>query len=790
MIGKTISHYKILKKLGEGGMGVVYKAEDTKIKRTVALKFLPPELTRDPEAKKRFIHEARAASALDHPNICTIHEIGEVPIEGREQTFIVMALYEGDTLKTQISRQPMNLDEVIHIALQVVDGLFEAHEKGIVHRDVKSENLMVTRKNHVRIMDFGLAKLEGRTKLTKTGMTLGTPSYMSPEQARGSEVDHRSDIWSVGVVLYEMLTGRLPFQGDYEQAVVYSILQEDPEPVAALRSGIPVEFEAIVNKCLEKDPANRYQHVSELGVDLKRLQKKLKVDVSHVKNAPSPGTKRFRGIIAAVIATCVILTGATYLSFKFRHSTEQFGSRIIAKTEWENSIAVLPFRYFSPQKDQEHFCFGMTDAINDRLARLGVLKVSSTTSVMRYKETKLDIRDIGRELGVAHILEGSVQVENERIRVRGQLINAETNFHVWSDTYERELESIFEVQDEVSQAIAEALKIELTPENVESLTRERPESMEAYEYYLKGMHLFNQFVISFKDEDFRESENMFREALKIHPDYALAYVGLAWIYLHHSTWTGEIESSQKGVRCSDIAYKLGPDIGSAIALKGYIYRGAGDFENAFSLFRMALSVNPNGSMIQALVGYSLRQLGLYTSAKGHLNKAGDLNPFYTVPFEALFMAYYMMGEYDKSIPFLNKMVKMSPEIPFHPEQRAIALVMTDQFERADSLLTYWEQVEIQSSAIHRGKAYLFAVQGKRDEALALAKTDMVYLALGMEEEAIAYMKENMQSHRSYPYLHLKYNPIFDALRDNAEFKHIVENRKLIYNRILKAAKGL
>jgi len=787
MIGKTVSHYKILEKLGEGGMGVVYKAQDTKLKRTVALKFLPPELTRDPEAKKRFIHEAQAASSLDHPHICTIYEINETE-DG--QTFIVMAYYEGETLKIRILRQLLKLDEAITIALQLIDGLSEAHEKGIVHRDIKSENIIVTPKGHVRIMDFGLAKLSGRTKLTKTGATLGTVAYMSPEQAKGSEVDHRSDIWSVGVVLYEMVTGQQPFQGDYEQAVVYSILQEHPEPVTALRTGIPLEFESVVDKCLDKDPANRYQHVSELGVDLKRLQKKLKVDVSRVKEAPSPGGKRIQGIIAAVIAACVILTGATYLFFKFRRATEQPKSRMIAQTEWENSIAVLPFRDFSPQKDQEHFCFGMTDAINDRLARIGVLKVSSTTSVMRYKETEKDIRDIGRELGVAHILEGSVQVENDRIRVRGQLINAETNFHVWSDTYERELESIFDVQDEVSQAIAEALKITLTPETVEFLTRERPESMEAYEYYLKGMNGITQVLLTQQPLDVRASEEMFQQALKIEPGYALAYAGLAWLYMHHMSWSGDPESIHKFNQYADTAYVLGPEIVSAMAVKGYKDHRTGDFKSAFRLYRMALSMNPNNAEIQTFVGFTLRQLGLYEQAVGHLKKAVDLNPFYIIQYGAIFMAYFMRGDFDEAIRYWKKFLELNPNMPLFIDRYTLVLIMKGQQAEAEAWLARWEETDPQIPGVQRGKAYLLAVQGKRDEALALAKTDMVYIALGMEEEAIAYMRENIQDNRSYPYLHLKNNPIFDPLRDNTEFKLIVEDRKRVYNRILKAAEGL
>ncbi|OVE78618.1 hypothetical protein BVY00_02345, partial [bacterium G20] len=270
MINKVISHFKILEKLGEGGMGVVYKAHDTKLNRTVALKFLPPELTRDPEAKERFIHEARAASALRHNNICTIHEVDETE-EGH--VFICMDHYEGKTLKEKIKERPLKLEEAIDIAVQISKGLTEAHQAGIIHRDIKPANVIITKKNEAKILDFGLAKLTGQTKLTKVGSTLGTAAYMSPEQLKGNPVDHRTDIWALGVMMYEMITGQLPFKGDYEQAITYAILNEEPEPMTALRTGIPVALEGIVFKLMAKDPKQRYQHVDEVPVDLGNVER-------------------------------------------------------------------------------------------------------------------------------------------------------------------------------------------------------------------------------------------------------------------------------------------------------------------------------------------------------------------------------------------------------------------------------------------------------------------------------------------------------------------------------------
>ncbi|MCH8022039.1 serine/threonine protein kinase, partial [candidate division KSB1 bacterium] len=291
MVGKTISHYKILEKLGGGGMGVVYKAEDTKLKRTVALKFLPQDLSRDDESKERFIHEAQAASALDHNNICTIYEIDETkPAPGEPgdgQMFIAMACYDGETLKKKIEGGPLKLEDAIDISLQISEGLSKAHEKEIVHRDLKPANVMLTKDGVVKILDFGLAKLRGQTKLTKVGTTLGTAPYMSPEQARGEEVDNRTDVFSLGVLLYEMLTGQLPFKGDYHEAIIYSILNEDQEPITGLRTGVPMELERIVNKCLEKEPSSRYQQTNELAVDLQKVKKELATKDSIAKSADS-----------------------------------------------------------------------------------------------------------------------------------------------------------------------------------------------------------------------------------------------------------------------------------------------------------------------------------------------------------------------------------------------------------------------------------------------------------------------------------------------------------------------
>ena len=518
MIGKKISHYEILEKLGEGGMGVVYKAQDTKLKRIVALKFLPPELTRDSDAKQRFINEAQATSALDHQNICTVHEIDEVPTEGQEQTFIVMACYEGETLNDKIRRGPLEIEEAIHIAIQIAHGLEKAHKKGIVHRDIKPTNIILTEDGVVKIVDFGLAKLTGQVKITKAGTTIGTAAYMSPEQARGKEVDHLTDIWSLSVVLYEMVTGQLPFKGEYEQSVIYSILNEEPEPIIS----VSMELDRIVKKALNKNPEDRYDSIEEIMTDLKALRKGIE-----------------------------------------NESMKKQGEKKSVP-----SIAVLPFVDMSPQKDQEYFCDGMAETLINALSNISELHVVARTSAFSFKGVNLDVREIGQRLNVKTVLEGSVQKAGKRIRITAQLINIIDGYHLWSEKYDRDMEDIFDIQDEISLAIVENLKVKLLGKEKAFLVKRRTDDVEAYNQYFKGIY----FVRLYTTEGYEKATEYFELSLQNDPNYALAYYGLSAVSYVKSFW-GNVppkEAYPKARIYAEKALEIDTTLAEAHAALGFI----------------------------------------------------------------------------------------------------------------------------------------------------------------------------------------------------------------------------
>jgi non-specific serine/threonine protein kinase len=728
MIGKTISHYKILEKLGEGGMGVVYKAEDTKLKRIVALKFLPPQALVDKEDKIRFINEARAVAALDHPNICTIHEIDEA--EG--QTFISMAYVEGQSLKEKVESGPLKLTEALDIVIQVAQGLQEAHERNIVHRDIKSANIMVTDKGQAKIMDFGLAKVGKGELITKHGTTLGTTAYMSPEQARGETVDYRTDIWSLGVVLYEMITGRRPFRGDYEQAVIYSILNENPEPITALRTGVPMELEMIVNKALAKNPDHRYRHADELIVDLKRLQIESTTQTTlSTKTAYGvPGKKRSKSIMIfgfALLAVLVLVVG--YLIVNVSQIMEKPGVKMVAGTGWKNSIAVLPFRDLSPQKDQEYFCDGMTEAIIGKLTGLEDLKIISMTSSMRFKAPDRNIKKIGEELDVSTILEGSIQKEDNRIRVNAQLVNVADDAHLWSETYDRELESIFSIQDEISQAIVDVLKIRLLGEDRAAFAKRYTDNLEAYNSYVQGRFLWNKRV----EEHLMKAIEYFEKAIDLDPNYALAYAGLADAYsvLPSNIGYPVEEAFPKAKEAAKKALELDDELAEAHASMGLALANVGHLDEAEKEYKKAIKLNPGYAYAHYWYSLLLSNMGRREESLKELETAYELNPLSVVILTNLASKKAASDDTSKAEELFKRAIEVEPGRAATYSVYATYLSQIGKVREAEELIR--QALEIEPNRV---STYITYAQGLREIGRAQEAIELYYQALEIDSANI------------------------------------------------------
>ncbi|MEN8152869.1 MAG: protein kinase [Acidobacteriota bacterium] len=793
MINKTVSHYKILEKLGEGGMGEVYLAEDTKLKRKVALKFLPGEFTNvganGDSPVERFHREAQAAATLNHPNIVTIYEINE----HEDQTYIAMEYVDGQTLKELVagdwgpSDSQLPIAEVINYAIQICEGLKCAHEAGIVHRDIKPQNIIINKEGQVKILDFGLAKLKGVSQLTKESSTLGTIHYMSPEQAMGKDVDHRTDIWSLGVILYEMLTGELPFKGDYDQAVIYSILNEEPEPVAEIRSGLPGELERIIKKALVKDPSKRYQHPDDLLVDLKNIKKGSKTDLTEIKKKFSvrkiQKSRRINFAMILLLSLIIIVGGYFIFTGKREGVTTE---KYINGTKWKNSIAVLPFVDMSSGNDHEYFCDGMTEDIITKLTRINKLKVISRTSVMRYKNTKKDIRKIGKELDVKTILEGSVRKEKERIRVTAQLINIKDGSHLWAETFDRKLENIFDLQDEVSKSIAEALELQFRPG---TSSVDKPKNFSAYDYLLKMRHWTNIYVISESEDDFRKVLEYAEKALEVDPDYVNIYASLAYAYETHYVNTNLLKDRELVIKNCLIAYRLDPNLSETNVAIGYVYFQQGQHEKTAFHFKKAISLDPNSPEIQHVVGIVLYNSGLYKKAIKYFKKAMELNPFFVYSPLMIGRSYGNLGETDKALLYYNKTLSLAPANLDYQALRINILIMNKRYEEAEGCLKEAEKTEPENSLIRTSKAFLFAAEGKKKEALSIKKISkwrkaQLYSLLGMMDEAFKMIDEDSES----SYIRLLKYPFYKNFRRDPRYQKILDKLKEKYDKFFKIFK--
>jgi serine/threonine protein kinase/Tfp pilus assembly protein PilF len=699
MIGKTISHYKILEKLGEGGMGVVYKAQDTKLGRIVALKFLPKHLLCDEEAKTRFAHEAKAASALNHKNITMIHEIDEV--EG--EYFICMEYVEGKSIKELIKERTVSIQEILDISIQIAEGLNVAHKKGIVHRDIKSDNLMLTEEGLVKIMDFGLAKLKGATKVTKAGTTLGTLQYMSPEQAQGMEVDQRSDIFSFGVVLYEMVTGQLPFKGEHEAAVIYSIVNEAPEPLARYKANVPERLQRIVDKTLEKDRNIRYQSAAEIIADLKGLQKETTTAV-----APKPKKKLFPFIIPAAIVFIIALFFLIFKPFKFEITPEKGA---IAK---ENSLAIM---YFENLKDPQD-----KDKIAQMITALLITGLSESPEYMQvvssqrlYDILKLlgkeDLKvidktvasEVAKKAGVRWILTGKVLQTKPNIVLISEISEATTGkIKATQRVSGATGEDVFAVVDRLSPQVATALSL---PEKVKK-ELEKPvadvttHSPEAYRYYLEGVDYHSKFY-------FKEAEESFRKALENDSTFAMAYYYLTY----YTSGSEHKKMLSKVVEYSDrVSQKEKHYIKSLEALMSENYT-----QYVRELQKIIKSYSEEKKAFYGLgVYYSNERL--FEQAIYYLNKAIEIDPLYKLAYNQLAYTYNEMGDFEKSIWAINKYISIAPDEPNPYDTRADLYAWNGKLDQAiDSYKRALElKPDYQESLEKLGNMYLF----KREYAKA------------------------------------------------------------------------
>jgi serine/threonine protein kinase/tetratricopeptide (TPR) repeat protein len=790
LINQIVSHYKILEKLGEGGMGVVYKAEDTKLKRTVALKFLSSHILKNKEEKIRFLNEAQTAAAINHPHVTTIYEIDE----HEDQTYISMEYVEGQTLKEKIAHGPLPITEIINMSLQICEGLQQAHEKDIIHRDIKSDNIMVTQKGQAKIMDFGLAKLRVGANgyspsITKIGTTMGTANYMSPEQAMGKEIDHRTDIWSLGVVMYEMVTGQLPFKGDYEQAIIYAILNEKPKPLIELRPETPIQLWQLIERSLAKDPDKRIQDVDTLLQGLKTIKDNTASEKGiHIRNSARKTSRLLLPTMIIAVILAILIGG--YFLFKGKPPPPESSVKTTKKSTWTNSIAVLPFMDLSPNKDQEYFCDGMADAIIDRLTQIKNMKIAALTSVIRYKKTDKDIKTIGKELGVNHIVEGTVQKEKKRIRVRVQLIKVKTGFHLWSKSFDKTLESVFDVQDEISIGVARALEFNLFPENLNVLKSSQPKSLEAYEYYLKGLFYINsRYLIFGQEKDFETALMMFKRALEIDSEYGLAYSGLSYSYYSHSIYRGNISDRFQAIEYARKAFKMNPEHPHIIIQMGIVHIYNRDYDSLYKSCKKALLLNPNSFLVNFVVGYMYDTIGLKIQSIKFMSIAIALDPnFAHAYYWRGNNSLYYLGDMDQAKADLTKAIELKKNFISARWDLFNLYIIQKEYNRAKRILSELETIT--GEDLSSKNALILASKGQRQEALKILKEPNIrnlyaYCLLDMKDEAISLITGYIKNNTTSLYLNLLNNPFFQNLGKDPRFKEIIADEKIKYDKLLK-----
>ncbi|HEY6118514.1 MAG TPA: protein kinase [Pyrinomonadaceae bacterium] len=836
--GTLLGRYEIRSLLGKGGMGEVYLAQDTQLRRSVAIKLLPAELIRHPERLRRFKNEAYAASSLNHPNILTVHEIGT---DGDLQ-YIATEFVEGESLRQHITENRMELREVLDVGIQTASALAAAHQAGIVHRDIKPENIILRRDGYVKILDFGLAKLiEQQAPTTGTevpttplintdpGVVMGTAYYMSPEQARGLAVDARTDIWSIGVLLYEMVTGRRPFEGQTTSDVIAAVLKTEPPVLTSSTFNIPTELDRIVSKTLKKDREERYQAAKELALDLKSLKQRLEFEAERERTDPlrskNDGSKPTNGLndsanittqlpteqtgagreaqtkssaeyIAgeikrhkgAAVLTSVVLVAALFAVSYFAYARYSQSGKVAI-----TSLAVLPFVNASNNPDAEYLCDGISESLINNLSQLPGVKVIARSSSFKYKGKEIDTQEVARALGVEALVMGRIVQRGDTLAISIELVNARENTHLWGEEYDRKLSDLLSVQQDISREVSEKLRLRLTGEDQKRLAKRDTENADAYELYLKGRHFLNKPT----EADIRKSIDYFQQAIDRDPNYASAYVGIAQAYGLLGGVLGFVSprytaTQGKAAVMKALAIDETLDDAHATLAQFKLYYDW-DWSAAEKEYKRTLELNPNNPTAHGGYGTYLEALGRFDEAAAERERSRQLDPVSAFTTADVGYPLYYARKYDEALEHFRKGIELDSNLSW--AHLWIGQVYVQQ-ARYDEAFNEINRAISLSEGNVRGIATLghaYAVSGKRSEALkVLAQLQeqakqkyvsayfiaLIYSGLNEKDQAFAWLEKAYEERHPYLIL-IKSEPVFDNLRSDPRFQALLRRVGLL-----------
>lgn len=783
MIGRAVSHYTILKKLGAGGMGEVYLAHDTKLGRNVALKFLPTDVASDGDRMRRFVQEARSASALNHPNIAHIYEIGEA--DGLN--FIVMEYVDGETLSSRISNGPLDNDQLVEIALQIANALDESHSKGVAHRDIKPTNIMFTSNGQIKVVDFGLAKVTkhldpaqtsetATVTATQPGMVVGTLPYMSPEQALGKKVNHSSDIFSSGIVFYEMATGRRPFVGKNAAELIEKILHSQAEAIARFNYNVPQELERIIRKCMEKDPERRYQSAHDLSIDLKNLQRDIQPSATLAQGPlTSPARTKLSLLIAVLLALAVVAASLiTYYSLQNRPNTIR-------------SIAVLPFENESKDAEIEYLSDGITESVINNLSQLPNLRVIARSSVFRYKGKQFNPDTVARELKVQGIVTGEVGQRGNIVSVRTELMDVQQNRQLWGEQYNLKMSDIFLIQQDITNRITDKLKLKLTDPIQKSIGKQYTENPEAYQLYLLGRYHWNKRKI----ESFKKALEYFQQAIDKDPGYAPAYAALSETYLAMQYSPGGLAPKEALIRAKAAAEKaieMDDKLADAHNALASVNWDTWNWSSVENHFKRAIELNPNYATAHHWYAEYLATMGRFQEALVEIRRAAELDPFSLAINDDVGKIFYWSRQYDRAIDHFRKTLELDPG--FAQSRKGLAFAYRQKGLYSEAVKEYLKNESLSGASSEKvaklQQTYdrfgwrkfleeLAELNKERSKSVYISSYGIaqIYADLGQKEEAFEWLNKTYHAHDNW-LAYLNVDPHWDPIRSDPRFAELIK----------------